>query len=128
MAILWEKDNPRRIRLDGLVEDTQHPLLALTEAELKEYFESRRKRFTDDPIFFDPDADEPRSYPEYKLRKQAAEAMADMSLPASQQYTRFKTGLLITPDNRDRFTPAQINAWDDSLEEYELPEERAACN
>jgi hypothetical protein len=92
-----------------------------------------RKKFgrdpkPDEPIFFDPDADQPCPYPEHKLQQQADAAMMAMRLPLPDQYARFKTGLLITPDNRDRFTPAQINAWDDAQEEYELLEQWAACN
>jgi methylated-DNA-[protein]-cysteine S-methyltransferase len=30
-AILWENDNPRRVRLGELVEDGQHPVLRETE-------------------------------------------------------------------------------------------------
>ena len=45
-AVLWENDNPRRVRLDDLVEDAQHPILSRTEAELKEYFTGKRNVFT----------------------------------------------------------------------------------
>jgi methylated-DNA-[protein]-cysteine S-methyltransferase len=44
-AILWEKDKPRRVRLDNLVEDDSHPVLLETERQLGEYFAGRRRAF-----------------------------------------------------------------------------------
>jgi methylated-DNA-[protein]-cysteine S-methyltransferase len=46
VAILWENDKPRRVRLDTLVEDSHHPVLLRTEAELREYFEGKRNGFS----------------------------------------------------------------------------------
>ncbi len=45
-AILWENDNPRRVRLAPLSEDTQHPVLLETERQLKDYFAGKRKSFS----------------------------------------------------------------------------------
>jgi methylated-DNA-[protein]-cysteine S-methyltransferase len=45
-AILWENDNPKRVRLTPLVEDATHPVLLATELELKEYFEGQRTAFS----------------------------------------------------------------------------------
>ena len=44
-AILWENDNPRRVRLNIVAEDENHPVLLETERQLKEYFAGRRKIF-----------------------------------------------------------------------------------
>lgn len=46
MAILWENDNPRRVRLSDLVEDARHPVLVETERQLGEYFAGKRKAFS----------------------------------------------------------------------------------
>lgn len=46
VAVLWENDNPRRVRLSELVEDKQHPVLLETERQLGEYFEGKRKTFS----------------------------------------------------------------------------------
>ena len=46
VAILWENDSPRRVRLSELVEDEQHPVLVETERQLKEYFAGKRKAFS----------------------------------------------------------------------------------
>ena len=45
-AILWEQDNPRRVRLGETVEDETHPVLVETEGQLKEYFAGKRKSFS----------------------------------------------------------------------------------
>lgn len=47
VAVLWEKEtNPRRVRLEGLVENANHPMLKRAEAELNEYFAGERNTFT----------------------------------------------------------------------------------
>lgn len=47
VAILWENDDPERVRLGAIQqEDNSHPILALTEAELKEYFAGHRTTFS----------------------------------------------------------------------------------
>jgi methylated-DNA-[protein]-cysteine S-methyltransferase len=46
IAVLWENDNPRRVRLDHLVEDCDHAILVRTEVELKEYFAGKRNGFS----------------------------------------------------------------------------------
>jgi methylated-DNA-[protein]-cysteine S-methyltransferase len=46
VAILWEKDSPRRVRLSDLVANEQHPVLVETERQLGEYFAGKRKTFS----------------------------------------------------------------------------------
>jgi methylated-DNA-[protein]-cysteine S-methyltransferase len=45
-AILWENDNPNRVRLGPLLEDPSHPLLLETERQLSEYFAGTRSGFS----------------------------------------------------------------------------------
>ena len=45
-AILWENDNPNRIRVRTYVESNEHPILIETERQLKEYFEGKRTSFS----------------------------------------------------------------------------------
>lgn len=44
-AILWENDNPRRVPLNVVARDDDHPVLLATERQLGEYFAGRRKTF-----------------------------------------------------------------------------------
>jgi methylated-DNA-[protein]-cysteine S-methyltransferase len=45
-AILWENDDPARVRLGPLVEDADHPILIEAERQIGEYFAGTRKAFT----------------------------------------------------------------------------------
>ncbi len=45
-AILWENDDPKRVRLSSLVEDGMHPVLLETERQLNDYFTGKRCKFT----------------------------------------------------------------------------------
>lgn len=45
-AILWENDDPKRVRLSPLAEDNAHPVLIDTARQLDDYFAGKRKMFT----------------------------------------------------------------------------------
>ena len=44
-AILWENDDPSRVRLGAKVRDDKHPVLCAAEKQLTEYFAGKRDRF-----------------------------------------------------------------------------------
>jgi len=44
-AILWENENPARVRLNIIGEDDNHPVLLKAERQLREYFAGKRKVF-----------------------------------------------------------------------------------
>ncbi|HEY1173444.1 MAG TPA: methylated-DNA--[protein]-cysteine S-methyltransferase [Verrucomicrobiae bacterium] len=46
VAILWENDDPKRVRLGALKEDKQHPVLVEVVKQLREYFAGERKKFS----------------------------------------------------------------------------------
>ena len=45
-AILWENDDPKRVRLNIAWEDRSFPVLVKTQRQLEEYFAGKRKTFT----------------------------------------------------------------------------------
>src|ERR1700749_3906923 len=45
-AVLWENDDPRRVRLGPLVEDPGNRLLKEAEKQLDAYFKGKLKKFT----------------------------------------------------------------------------------
>lgn len=45
-AILWQDDNPNRVRLPDMQENPAHPVLVETERQLNEYFAGTRTTFT----------------------------------------------------------------------------------
>jgi methylated-DNA-[protein]-cysteine S-methyltransferase len=46
VAVLWEKENPGRVRLNELLEDPSHPVLCKTQRQLEEYFAGKRQSFS----------------------------------------------------------------------------------
>ena len=45
-AILWENEDPNRVRLGAMVENPRHPILIQAQVELGEYFAGTRTVFT----------------------------------------------------------------------------------
>jgi methylated-DNA-[protein]-cysteine S-methyltransferase len=45
-AILWENDDPARVRATADIENNAHPVLLETEQQLHEYFEGKRSTFS----------------------------------------------------------------------------------
>lgn len=46
MAVLWQDDDPLRVRLDETVEDTAHPVLQQAADQLSDYFAGQRRAFS----------------------------------------------------------------------------------
>lgn len=46
VAVLWENDDPKRVRLGALKEVKRHPVLVETSKQLGEYFAGKRKKFS----------------------------------------------------------------------------------
>jgi methylated-DNA-[protein]-cysteine S-methyltransferase len=46
IAILWENDDPTRVRLGPITENPHHPVLLETERQLNEYFSGKRQSFS----------------------------------------------------------------------------------
>jgi methylated-DNA-[protein]-cysteine S-methyltransferase len=45
-AILWENDDPKRVRIAPTVEDPDHPILLETERQLRAYFAGKLQAFS----------------------------------------------------------------------------------
>lgn len=52
VAVLWENENPKRLRLAELIEQVNHPILLETQKQLNEYFAGKRQQF-DLPLDFE---------------------------------------------------------------------------
>ena len=52
VAVLWENENPKRVRLAELIEQVNHPILLETQKQLREYFAGTRHQF-DLPLDFE---------------------------------------------------------------------------
>lgn len=51
LAVLWENEQPKWLRLATLIEQPQHAILLETEQQLSEYFAQKRQQF-DLPLLF----------------------------------------------------------------------------
>jgi methylated-DNA-[protein]-cysteine S-methyltransferase len=45
-AVLWEDDDPSRVRLGATNEERTHPVLVQAQQQLEEYFAGKRRKFT----------------------------------------------------------------------------------
>lgn len=52
VAVLWQNENPKRVRLAELVEQQDHPILCAAQKQLAEYFAGTRQQF-DLPLDFE---------------------------------------------------------------------------
>ena len=52
VAVLWENENPKRVRLAELIEQVNHPILLETQKQLRECFAGTRQQF-DLPLDFE---------------------------------------------------------------------------
>jgi methylated-DNA-[protein]-cysteine S-methyltransferase len=46
VAVLWEDDDPKRVRLENSMQNNAHPILVLAQKELREYFAGQRNEFS----------------------------------------------------------------------------------
>jgi hypothetical protein len=75
----------------------------------------------EDPIFFDPDADQPQ-VPTESQQGKAIDAMCQIILLAGIDpafaYAFRKTGRLLTEENVGSLTPAELAEWNEAIDEY----------
>lgn len=73
----------------------------------------------DDPVFLDPDADEPQEMEEHKIMAEAVLAMLHAGTPEPFIYSFIRTGgLIMFEGSRDHWPQESIDAWDQAMDEY----------
>ena len=95
-----------------------------SRAALNEQRQAFRQKFgrdpdPGDPIFFDPDADEPRPMDPAKLDATITEAMKDVGIPPAFIHAYRRTGMLITEDNFTRWRKRELEEFREALDEWE---------
>lgn len=90
---------------------------------LKEQQRAFREKFgrdpgPQDPVFFDPDASEPRFVPEGKLESEMVRAMNAAGIDPAFIYAYKVTGLMVTEQNRDTLSDEEALEWDTAVEEF----------
>jgi hypothetical protein len=83
-----------------------------------------RKKFgrdpcPDDPIFFDPDANEPVPLNPQQYEQAMIETMAQASVDPVFIYAFKRTGRIVTEHNKHRLSAKELRQWDDAIDEYQ---------
>ena len=99
-----------------LTPDVHEALLRQREAFIEKF---GREPGPDDPVFFDPDADEPQELELERYEKDLADAMAAAGIDPRLIYASRKTGLLVTEENLDKLPAETLEEWNAALDEYD---------
>ena len=95
--------------------------------ELAKGIQEQFRRFTekfgrppgpDDPVFFDPSADEPRPILDEVVDQHMLEAMHKAGVHPALIYAYQKTGRIVTRENRKHLTKADLKEWNDAFDEW----------
>ena len=99
--------------------------------EMMAMFEQLRQEFIhkfgrepgpEDPIFFDPDADEPRPYPEERYNRDMVAALTASGAHPALIWAFLRTGLLVTEQNLPLLDADDLADWIAALNEYDAAE------
>jgi hypothetical protein len=71
-----------------------------------------------DPVFFDPDADQPSSLPTGEDHRALLEAMLECGTPPEIVYAFCRTGVAVSDRTRHALPPEQVSRWDTAIKEY----------
>ncbi len=71
-----------------------------------------------DPVFFDPDADEPRPLNIDAAFDELAAIAGEVGVSPQLIWAMKKTGRIVTENNKQFLTPAELKEWNDAIEEY----------
>ncbi len=73
---------------------------------------------SDDPIFFDRAADEPRPMIDEMIDQRMLEAMHKAKAHPAIIHAYHTTGQMVTKENRKNLTKAQLREWTDAIDEW----------
>lgn len=72
-----------------------------------------------DPLFFDPDADEPRPIEAAGITAEVVRAMEEAGIRPRLIHAYRRTGLLVSEENIGRLGLRELAEWSAALEEYD---------
>ena len=73
---------------------------------------------SDDPVFFDPEADRPLPLPSSGTQRLLLEAMLENDTPPHIVYAYCRTGFAVSDENRCTLPPERLSLWDTAIDEY----------
>ena len=115
-------------RRDGVAQGKQEVGANRLDAELlralREQLEAFRQKFgrdpgPEDPLFFDPAADQPRPMDDAQLDAMLVEALRHAGADPAYIHAYKRTGMLITTDNLKRWRKREREEFREALEEWE---------
>ncbi|MPZ93112.1 MAG: hypothetical protein GEU68_16115 [Actinobacteria bacterium] len=77
-----------------------------------------------DPVFFDPNADEPTPIDPERFERDMIEVMSRAGIDPALMYATNKTGLKVTEMNQYLLSDEDLAEWQEATEEYHELEER----
>ena len=72
----------------------------------------------DDPVFFDPNASEPRLLDGEQMELDVAAIMQKADADPAMIHAWRKTGMIVTDMNSDQFSAVDLAEWQDAIDEY----------
>lgn len=72
----------------------------------------------EDPLFFDPDFDNPTPYAAEKFNALMVDSMKQAGIRGSLIYAYEKTGMMLSSENKNLYTKEDLAEWDHAMEEY----------
>ncbi len=97
------------------------------EAELMKTLKEQRKLFrrkfgrepeSDDPLFFQAEAEEPMPIEWHLVRDEMVRGMAAVGVDPAIIYAFRKTGLIVTEDNLGQLQQEEVTEWMAAMDEY----------
>ncbi|MGC2322949.1 MAG: hypothetical protein WA463_09990 [Terriglobales bacterium] len=100
------------------------PLHAETPETIACQLEAFRKKFgrdpcPDEPIFFDPDANEPVPLNPQQYEQAMIETMSQAGIDPVFIYAFRRIGKIVTESNKHRLTETELRQWNDAIDEYQ---------
>jgi hypothetical protein len=71
-----------------------------------------------DPLFFDPDRDEPVLIPREKLPPEISAFFEQATIYGALVYAQVKVGYFLSPLNFDVASDGEVSAWDEAVREF----------
>ena len=99
------------------------PLSPEARQAIERQLEAFRRKFgrdpnDNDPILFDPDADDPVPLSDEKCERMMIEAMAEVGISQAMIFAFKRTGRIVTEKNKHLLTPEELWEWNDAIDEY----------
>ena len=108
-----------------MAQQSRHiPLSPEALEAIERQLEAFRRKFgrdpnDNDPVLFDPDADDPVPLSDEKYERMMIEAMAEVGISEAMIFAFKRTGRIVTEGNKHLLTPEELREWNDAIDEYQ---------